>query len=207
MKQKSMKRILTLIMVPFFLGIVPVACIDDCGSGKVQDFRIVQVGALTVNPESQVQLDSTKSYPVDSVAKQFFTKERVNVAANFSMPSSFFINSAFACSPREPEAIHSIKSIQVISNKELSFSDANDKIEVGEIINDRFLLKPYYYGPNNYISISEFVQDPRQIYHSYLFYLKVGEKPYEPVTLDFDVVITMSDNTVLEVEGLTMKVE
>ena len=206
MKQKSMKRILTLIMVPFFLGIVPVACIDDCGSVKVQDFRIVQLGALTVNPKSQVQLDSTKSYPVDSVAKQFFIKERVNVAANFSVPTSFFINSAFACSPREPEAVHSIKSIQVISNKELSFSDANDKIEVGEIINDLFLISPHYYGTNNYISISEFVQDPGKIY-DFLFYLKVGEKPYEPVTLDIDVVITMSDNTVLEVEGLSMKVE
>lgn len=204
----KVKRILFLVLIPFFLGLVPIGCIDDCGgSGGPSSFEITKWGISTVEIESVSEVDTSTAFhfPVDSIAKKVFIKEQKFISSK-AQPSRFsFYNTAFACDPIPPQSIHSIKSIKILSRKNLTYLNENDTVEPGENISNRFRIIGGYYSDGE-MNLEKFISENFKPFSGDFFLLKAADSPYQPVTLNFDVIITMTDNTVFELKDQIMKV-
>ncbi len=213
-----MQKIISLLFLIFFSGLFPVSCkrCDSAGCecddfGKPYNFYVTSFGVKTVDPVTQELSDSVSFYPADRTAKMIYVEEtkQVAVAAGRKavMASFFLINAAYACSPIEPNALHDLTSIKIISNTEVSYESENDIIKKGENISNRFLINRLYSGGNGFVNPDEFLRNKVSLFSHDQFFLKPGASPYKPVTLNFDIILTLSDGAVFELKDQVLNIK
>ena len=113
------------------------------------------------------------------------------------------MTTAYACQPAPIEANQSFSSIQIVSTIETSYADSNDLISVGQDITDRFLVTDVFYS--NFRPIKSFI-DGLIIYDTDQYLIRLGQKPSQSTTLIFDIIITLSDGSIFELEDQLLTV-
>lgn len=203
-----MKRLVVLLLIGAFVGLVPVGCIDDdCGGFSNNDFIVQEMGIKTLNPESKAILDTSIAYPVDSIAKMIFVEEIKELTATIFTPISLFTSAAYACSPVIPYAKHKIIDIKIRSNSELQYADENDLIVINEDITGRFLIKSEYNYPNTFVPVGELIAEGGEILQEDRFFLKASATPFKTLDLGFDITIKMSDGAIFEFKNQVLKLK
>ncbi len=207
-----MKILYRLLFLSLFLGLVPLSC-ERCNSSAcecesntpVANFDITKFGLQTLNPETQVALDTSQVYDVDSISKALVidTYDRV-FSSNFNI--SMFIPHAYACSPIGPHVLQDIQSFEIISKTTFTTALNTDTTFSGEDITKFFVGRKSYDN-----GAYETVEQSRNLYRLWYpdekFIVKLKPIVMNPMTLKFDVIVTLTDGQVFEFKDEILKVK
>lgn len=205
-----MRKLLTVLFLILLIETVPVSCSffcrDSCGCdpspGPQKQINIISWNIETVS-ESYQPLDTSFVYDFDKVFKSLQIDKRLIVSFKDSSIVGFS-NVAYACSPAPLKAIQTIESIKIIAANQTAFKDANDIIQIGDNITNRFRMT--YYFDANFQPIDTFVYQ-RLIYEEDKYTLKLMERPFQEVKMKFNIVITLSDGKVLELNDQRLRIK
>lgn len=205
-----MRKGLTVLFLILLIETVPVSCSffcrDSCGCDPSplpqKQIDIISWNIETVS-ENYQPLDTSFVYDFDKVYKSLRIDKRLIVSFEDKSVVGFS-NVAYACSPMPPRAIQTIESIKIVATHQTAFKDANDIIQVGDNISNRF--KMTYYFDANFQPIETFIYQ-RLIYDEDKYTLKLIERPFQEVKMKFNIVITLSDGKVLELNDQRLRVK
>lgn len=147
-----------------------------------------------MNSSFQV-IDPMLSHPYDAVFKVLQIGDRKLV---FGPRQGSLIQAAYACSPAPIEAVQSFSSIKIIATHATTWGDENDVIKEGDDISDRFVMS--FYHDNDFKSIAQFISDLK-IYDIGSYQLRIKEKPANKISVQFNVLITLSDGKAFELKN------
>jgi len=168
-------------------------CPCGCDSGPAKQIDIEGWNIQTIANNYQ-QVDLFTDLPFDQVYKSL-SIDRWKVVFNEGSAFNSGYNAAYACSPAPLKASQTFESFRVISASEIAYLDANDVIEIGEDITNRFLIT--FFFDNTFKPIDDFINQ-LVIYQEDSYRVKLKDKPFQSTTLKFDFIITMSDGKVFE---------
>jgi hypothetical protein len=203
-----MKKALLLFSVLF--GLIPISCIKTpgdspaiCGGGSnnVRDFHIKSFNIKTTDL-TYASIDTTLYNDFNSTAKMLRVATRTDAfieSTNFS----FFVNTANACSLRQPVSKESVSKITIISRSNFALEHAGDHILVGDTITNKFLISRYS-GYNTEL-IENYIAKKEKFYDSVLF--RLGRKPYHETYFKFDITIQLSDNSIHVFNGQSLRIK
>ncbi len=199
-----MKKVIFIWLL--FLQVFVSSCIffcscGGCGKGEEHRINILSWTVDTIN-EKYDPVDPAIAYPYLEVAKIISIGDRQIVQSSWKEKGSLLAK-AHACSPAPAEANQTFTSIQVISVIETNYANSTDLIFAGQDITDRFLISHGYYS--NFEPIELFINE-LVIYDGDRFLLRMSQPPGQPTTLMFDIIITLSDGRVFELEDQVMSV-
>jgi len=201
-----MKRLLTLSLFIIFMGFVPISCgcFTSCGcngGGGGGDFEISQLNIFMSDIDGQ-RVTGVETYGHDSVFFVLTLNENSIAKLENKQTGSFFSNMAYACDPLPPSARQQYASITINTVNSTKLINENDILEAGQDISARF-MGAYY--------LSDFFQFISTMQHGALYsdtklYIRLAEKPYQPVDLLLDITVTMTDGDVYEFKNQIVRV-
>ncbi len=207
-----MKTYYKLFFLALFLGLIPLSCercdpnTCECESNTpVANFDITKLGLQTLNPETLVALDTSQVYDVDSISKALTidTYDRV-----FSSNSSLdvFTLQAYACSPVGSHVLQDIQSFEIISRTTFTNALSTDTTFSGDDITKLFTGRKSY-NHDAYQTIEYSRNLYRLWYPDEKFIVKLKPIIINPLTLKFDVKVTLTDGQVFEFKDEILKVK
>ncbi|MBX2944609.1 MAG: hypothetical protein KF725_02150 [Cyclobacteriaceae bacterium] len=110
---------------------------------------------------------------------------------------------AYACSPRDPTAIQKIQSFKIKARNGFALNAANDQVNAGDDITNRFGMS--YYATGTFMDIDFFIQDMRDIYAYNMYSIRLKEKPFQPVFMKLEFIIEMTDGMIYTFDEEIMK--
>lgn len=205
-----MKKILIILTSFFFLTVLFLSCEitpeDDplCGGGA-SEFEILSMGLNTID-SSGMLVNSDQFYWYNVVSKSIFISEtRTLGQLPFEQERNGFIPSAYACSPIFI-ASQKVSSISIIAKNEFQFRVGEESAAIGAEINDYFRVASSFDGRIR--SIENFIQAEGDIYlGEIVFELFLVERPFQPTTFIFDIIVTLDDGKVFTFEDEVLKIQ
>lgn len=198
------KVIFVWVLVSLFQIIVAscnIFCKCSCGNGQEARMNILSWKIDTINNKYD-HVDPSTPYPYKDVSKILSIGDRQIVKSVIENKGDL-MSSAYACQPAPIEANQTFTAIQIISTIETSYAESNDLISMGQDITDRFLITDGYFS--NFQPIESFI-DGRVIYDSDQYLIRLGQEPGQNTTLTFDIIITLSDGSIFELEDQMISV-
>ncbi len=207
-----MKNIVKAVLLLVFLGFIPVSCSlfcdsSSCGCGElkpVKNYTITNLGIQDINLVTTQPIDTTIYQPSDNYVKALSVTETKLVGRVKYLPGFRFVNTAYGCDPIGPEAVQAIASIKIIARENVFYNSLIGQIATGNIINNIFLLKADFEA--QFRAFPNFAQSPLFINNYNNYYLKVKAAPANPVKLNFDILITMTDSSKYAFPNQQMKI-
>lgn len=194
----SIKNNLAIFFILLFVGVIPVGCdlfcLDDCGCGNtvVRDFSIMGLGLQTTS-DTGTPLDTSVVYPYQEIFKLIAIADWQVVRAE--SPSALtFLNTAYACSPRDPQAVQGFQSIKIEALNSFTLNSANDEIKAGDDVTNRFGMS--YFSTGTFVDVDLFIQEMRNIYLYDMFTIRLKEKPFQQVSMKLKFTIEMTDGSI-----------
>ena len=206
-----MKKLIKLSLIAVFLGIHPMACIQDdpYGCGDTSKWaKIVEIQSLysDIVKSSEMWdhrfLEDTAAYiHSEEIGFIIGINQTLKIAQN--SPKFNFGNYALACSPIVPEVSNPIKRVEIIyKGLSQNFSDSIF-LNTGDTITAFFrYVSPNYYEPTP-LPLNDIIFDnPRS---SDLLLIKLVEPNPTKIEIPFTAVIHLMDDKRFEFEKLKFK--
>lgn len=205
------KKFAAGFLVIVFMGIFPISCVEQCDGPcgcnpvfEAEDFSITTFSIETLfRADKNFTVDPNRFYFHQTLYKAFWVSGLKPVTENKpQMKGSFFLNTAYACSPRESFSIETLKSIRIINKKTVGVN-SNETLQEGDVINEKFVLTQNFqqeYGLTNFINNRHrFLKNER-------LYLKFIGVPTGNIELTFDLEIELDNGVTYRFDNETMKI-
>ncbi|TAE85086.1 MAG: hypothetical protein EAY81_06865 [Bacteroidetes bacterium] len=189
-------RLIQLLLVLVFLGFLPSGC-GDCGCdgcGDFTRFTVTELNLKQINPFDGNLIQDTLVYlPADSCilaigvekATLAFNEQPEKTTPSFPV----FSNTAFACSPPDPN-YQRIGKLIIITDKAIKLTNT-DSVRAGTDITAYFLASTNltYFDSVAKVLPATFFADTK----GYALFLKPRFTPPKQTTLTFNLLIGLSD--------------
>jgi hypothetical protein len=204
------KNLITGTLIIFFLGLIPVSCVDQCDGPcgcspvfEVEDFSVTSLSTETLfRADKNFEVDPNRFYFYQTLYKAFWVSGLKPVSESIPENKGIgFYNAAYACSPLESYSLEKLRSIRLVNRRKLVVNE-NTTLEEGQVINERFVLTQNFqqeYG------ITDFLRNNHRFQKNERLYLKFKTAPDRNVELFFDLEIEL-DNGSVYIFNETMKV-
>jgi hypothetical protein len=205
------KNLAAGLLLLLFMGIVPVSCIDQCNGPcgcnpvfETEDFAITTFSIETLfRADKNFAFDPNRYYFHQTLYKAFWVSGLKPVTEVKSQEKgSFFLNTAYACSPPESYSIETLRSIRIINKKNLIVNE-NETLEEGSVINEKFVLTQNFQQEYN---LNSFINNRHRFLKNERLYLKFIGVPSGNIELTFDLEIELDNGVVYRFDNETMKV-
>lgn len=197
-----------VFFIALFMGIIPFSCTkDDCNLEPVPDFQIQEFEIEKINPVSNLILSDTTFYAQDSVIQKIFFSDTKYVKL-FKLNSFSFNNTAYACSPAIPHSFEDLKTIKITSNITFMDYSSSDSIQPGDDITNKFILNiGYRANSRSFRSFSDILDSKRILSQGDNIFIKLANPIYQPISLDYNITITLGDSTRYIIEDQILNVK
>lgn len=205
------KHVVTGLLIILFLGIVPVSCMDQCNGPcgcnpvfETEDFSITTFSIETLfRADRNFAFDPNRFYFHQTLYKAFWVSG-LKPVSEIKTPEkgSFFLNTAFACSPPESYSIETLRTIRIINKKEIAVN-ANEILQEGAVINEKFVLTQNFQQEYN---LTDFIKNRHRFLKNERLYLKFTSVPAGNIEITFDLEIELDNGVVYRFDNETMKV-
>jgi hypothetical protein len=205
------KNLAAGILLVFFMGIVPVSCIDQCNGPcgcnpvfETEDFSVTTFSIETLfRADKNFAFDPNRFYFHQTLYKAFWVSGLKPVTEiRKQEKGSFFMNAAYACSPPESYSIETLKTIRIINKKETTVN-ANEILQEGAVINEKFVLTQNFQQEYN---LTDFINNRHRFQKNERLYLKFISVPSGNIELTFDLEIELDNGVTYRFDNETMKV-
>jgi|GEM_PF-1251530 len=205
------KKLIAGCLILIFMGLVPISCVEQCngpcGCNPVfesEDFAIATFSIETLfRADRNFAFDPNRFYFHQTLYKAFWVSGLKPVTEiGPHSKGSFFLNSAFACSPPESFSIETLKSIRIINKKNVVIN-ANESLEEGSVINEKFVLTQNF---QQEYDLNNFVNNRHRFLKNERLYLKFIGVPTGNIEVTFDLEILLDNGVVYRFDNETMKI-
>ncbi len=203
-----MKRGIALVLI-LTLSNTLVSCVEDnCGGFTSQEASIAELRA-SIGTVSSEGFSTTLSNDFEIAAIQIIIEEMNYSEIASNIPSLFFDNIVYACSPLEPTPTQTIESINITSEVSVFFD--GEEYQSGENLAELFKVSGYLYS-NEEITVQDFIG--RQKSDLWIFgqqganvIFQFINKPGSLINQEFSFEFELSDSKRVSVQSSTFEVQ
>ena len=204
------KKLAAGFLIVFFMGLVPISCVEQCDGPcgcnpvfEAEDFSITTFSIETLfRADKNFAFDPNRFYFHQTLYKAFWVSGLKPVTeAKPQEKGSFFLNTAYACSPPESFSIETLRSIRIINKKTVTIN-ANEKLQEGDIINEKFVLTQNF---QQEYDLTNFISNRHRFLKNERLYLKFISAPSSNIELTFDLEIELDNGVTYRFDNEKMK--
>lgn len=204
----NMKRKIVLILV-LALTNIPISCIEENCSGFTRLEATITELSSSVGTLTSSGFSNSTSNDFNVAAIQItITDMNYSEISELNKNRFSIVNSAYACSPPQPEPTQAIKSIIVTSETSV-FSQGKEYLE-GENLIELFKITGYFYSKDE-ITVNEFIE--RQNSDLLIFgyaganvIFQLTDQPNSVINQTFTFLFEFSDSEKISIQTSTFEV-
>lgn len=198
-------------MTALFIGLFPVACVDQCDGPcgcnpvfETEDFSVAEVSIETLfRSDNNQPIEPNRFYLNQTLFKAFYVSA-LRPLANINNHSSFYFFSSpsFACDTPYSFAVETLRAIRIINRTKVAINEELT-LESGQILNDHFILTLNF---QNEYSISDFLSTNHRFQIGERLNLKFIRTPLQDSEIRFDLEIELTDGRTFEFRNEVMRI-
>jgi hypothetical protein len=205
------KKLAAGFLIVVFMGLIPVSCVEQCNGPcgcnpvfEAEDFSITNFSVETLfRADRNFAFDPNRYYFHQTLYKAFWVSGLKPVSEIKNQEKgSFFMNTAYACSPPESFSIETLRTIRIINKKNLVVNE-NETLQEGDVINEKFVLTQNFQQEYN---LTDFINNRHRFLKNERLYLKFISPPSENIELTFDLEIELDNGVVYRFDNEKMRV-
>ena len=204
-------RILKIVLVLFFVGVIPMSCVDNCdgpcGCQPVFEEKIFSANSFSIETlyrtDRNRPIDPNRFYFHEGLFKGIWVSLLVELAENSQKKGiGGFFPAAYACSPANSFSIESLRSLRVISKSEQRINEALT-FGAGEVVNEYFVLTQNF---QQEFRIPDFIACNHRFQKDERIYLKCKSRPDQATQLVVDIEVELDNGKLFTFSNETMRI-